>query len=128
MASTLESIQVNLQNEDIKKLITMIVDDKTFTTRIEEYIKNMMKDGQIDYQDVPEIIMMIMDIYSTIKESHLITAEELPEFIKTLFNIIVTKYNLISDDKRQAMDPLISGAIKLVLLIPRVKKSCCPCF
>jgi hypothetical protein len=118
----------SFESEDVKKLVTMIVDDKNFTSRIEEYIKNMMKDGQIDYQDVPEIIMMIMDIYGTIKESQLITADELPEFIKTLFNIIVKKYNLIADDKRQAMDPLITGAIKLVLLIPRIKKSCCSCF
>ena len=116
-----------MASEDINKLVTMIVDDKNFTTRIEEYITNMMKDGQIDYQDIPEIILMIMDIYGTVKESRLITVDELPDFIKTLFNIIVKKYNLIADDKRQAMEPLINGAIKLVLLIPRIKKSCCSC-
>ena len=87
-----------------------------------------MKDGTIDYQDVPEIIMMIMDIYGTLKESQLITMEELPEFIKTLFDIIVTKYNLVPADKKPAIDVLITGTIKLVLLVPRIKKSCCSCF
>ena len=128
MISTIESIDITLKNDDVKKLVIMIVDDKTFTCRIEEYIKNIMKDGQVDYQDIPELIMMIMDIYGTLKESQLITLDELPEFIKTIFNIIVNKYNLIADDKKQVMDSLITGTIRLVLLVPRIKKSSCSCF
>jgi hypothetical protein len=125
MTSILESLEINIKNNDIRKLIDIIISDNKFIVRIEEYIKNVLKDGQVDYKDIPDLIAMIMDVYESVKDTNLITLEELPEFIQLLFNIIIKKYNLVSEDKREPINTMLLSIIKLVILVPKSKYVYC---
>ena len=120
---------VVVENEDIKKLISVVVDDPEFVKRMEAYIKDVLQDGKVDVQDVPELTVMIMDIYNSVDTSKLLDKDqlstELPEFLKTVFDIITSKHNLIPDDKKEMMDKMIISTIKLAIVVPKFKESCC---
>lgn len=111
-------------NENINKILLLLLDDPEFVNKIETSIKNILADNKVDYTDIPEFVFLIMDAYNSIGKVKL-TEEEIPEFVKCVFNYIVDKYKLLTQDNRKKYEIMILSSVKLALMVPKLLKASC---
>jgi hypothetical protein len=92
-----------------------------FHLQIDNAVKSIMKDGKIDQNDIPTLVLLITNLISTPQSSKL-TLKELGHTINELFNYIMSHYKLFPDDLQQqaAFKSLFDMCVKLVLFQPNV--------
>jgi len=98
-----------------------------FISRIETSVKTMMKDGKIDQNDLPEMVLLITDLITTTSiGNEKITLAQLEASIKSLYEYIMSHYNLFPADEAQkaSFTRLFDICVKLALYQPNVIKSC----
>lgn len=97
--------------------------------RIERSVTAIMKDGKIDQNDIPEILLLITDLVLA-PTSPKMTVEELAEKINELYDYIMTHYKLFpaDDEQKEQFKRLFAICLKLVLVQPNIKKACKSCF
>lgn len=100
-----------------------------FHLRVQKSVTAIMKDGKIDQNDIPEIMLLITDLLMA-PASPKMTIEELGEKINELYEYIMTHYKLFPDDEQQKeqFKRLFDMCVKLVLVQPKLKKACKNCF
>ena len=100
-----------------------------FHLRIDKSVKNIMKDGKIDINDIPEIVLLITDLIN-VPSSSKMTIEQLGEMINEMYGYIMSHYNLFPEDEHQKeqFKCLFDMCVKLVLIQPNVKKAFKKCF
>lgn len=105
-----------------------IKDLTSFHLRIDQAVKNIMKDGKIDVFDIPEIILLVTELIIT-PSTGKISADMLAEQISNLYDYIMTHYKLLPDDETQKTNfkRLFDMSVKLVLLQPNIKNACKSC-
>ena len=99
--------------------------DVNFLKRIDASVKTIMKDGKIDQNDIPELVMLITDLSATKK----MTSDQLEKAIGELFDYIMDHYKLFPEgDSEQAnFKKLFDMSVKLILFTPNLKKMCLGC-
>ena len=102
-----------------------MVFDITFMKRIDESIKVIMKDGKIDQNDIPEIILLVIELVNVEK----LTDEEMLKSIEDLFNFIMEHYKLFPEDpaQKESFEKLFNMCAKLAMIQPKLKKMCRCC-
>ncbi len=95
--------------------------DVKFLKRIDESVKTIMKDGKIDQNDIPELVILITELSGTKK----VTKETLTE----LFDYIMDHYKLFPENETEKANfkKLFDMSVKLVLFTPNLKKMCSGC-
>ena len=102
--------------------------DEAFLKRVDDSVKEIMKDGKIDQYDIPEIVLLISDVVTELPNINL-DSDSLEILITLLYNFIVTKYNLIpADGNREGFKRLFENSIRLLLIQPAVKNAVAKCF
>lgn len=112
---------------NVQDVFNLLSADPKFITRLESSINNIMKDGKIDQNDVPELIFIITDAYNEMSRFRL-TYDDLPKLIKMVYSFMVEKLNLIPEDKRPDFERLVDSALRLVMIQPIVNKAVTSCF
>lgn len=104
-------------------------DIASFHLRVDKSVKNIMKDGKIDNNDIPEIVLLITDLI-TAPGSGKMTIEQMGETINEMYEYIMSHYKLFPEDEQQKENfkRLFDMCVKLVLIQPNVKKACKKCF
>jgi hypothetical protein len=99
--------------------------DITFMKRIDESIKVIMKDGKIDQNDIPEVILLIVELINARK----LTGDEMQASIEELFTFIMEHYNLFPEDpaQKESFEKLFRMCAKLAMIQPNIKKMCSYC-
>jgi hypothetical protein len=97
----------------------------SFLHKIDTTVKNIMKDGKIDHFDIPEIMFLITDLITS-SENTKITMEQLQNSIQSLYEYIMTHYNLFPEDAQQkeSFKRLFDTCLKLIMFQPKVKEVC----
>ena len=118
-----------LENENIKKVFKSLLSNEIFLSVLKDRIGNITKDNKLDFNDVPDLIYIIMNSYNILSDIKL-SEEEIPDFIKAVINYIMTKYDLAKNSNIESIENAIVIGIKLVLLQPKVtnilkKYLCC---
>ena len=108
-------------------------DIASFHLRVDKSVKNIMKDGKIDNNDIPEILLLITDLITTPASgagSVKMTIEQMGEMINEMYEYIMSHYKLFPEDEQQKENfkRLFDMCVKLVLIQPNVKKACKKCF
>jgi hypothetical protein len=100
-----------------------------FHLRVQKSVTAIMKDGKIDQNDIPEIMLLITELLIS-PTSPKMTVEELAEKINELYEYIMTHYKLFPEDERQKeqFKRLFDMCVKLVLVQPNIKKAYKNCF
>lgn len=117
---------INYLPENVVKAMEILINDPTFIKSLENSIKNILKDDKIDINDIPELIFLITNAYNTVENIKL-NYDDLPTLIKLLFNHIVQKLNLISDNNLIECNKMVDSALKLVMFKPMLSKSITNC-
>jgi len=99
--------------------------DVGFLRKIDEAVKEIMKDGKIDQNDIPTIVMLITELSSSKK----MTKAELEKGLNDMFDYIMDHYKLFPDNEAEkaAFQKIFDMSVKLVLLTPNLKKMCSMC-
>lgn len=108
-----------IQDANVRKVVELLVNDANFLKRVEDAVKNILSDGKVDEKDVPEFVFLIMDSYNTVSKMSL-TRDELPTFVKAVFDFIVTKFNLLKEEDRLKIEAMVSSSVKLAMMIPAI--------
>jgi len=97
----------------------------SFLQKIDMTVKSIMKDGKIDQFDIPEIMLLITELITT-SENTKVTMEQLENSIQSLYEYIMTHYNLFPQDEQQkeSFKRLFEMCVKLIIFQPKVKESC----
>ena len=97
--------------------------DQEFAKDLEKSLENIMKDGKIDQNDIPEIVFIISNMLNKMPTKLNLSVENLTEVIKKLVHLVCKKYKLIPDDTQQeSFDRLLQSSIKLLLLNQTIVK------
>lgn len=96
-----------------------------FHLRIDQSIKEIMKDGKIDEYDVPEIILMITELMTNKK----LSADDWTDQVSQLYDYIMEHYKLSPTDEKQKQNfrRLFDLSVRLAQMQPNFK-TCTPCF
>ena len=104
---------------------TELTKNVSFLQKIDTTVKNIMKDGKIDQFDIPEIMLLITELITT-SENSKVTIDQLQHSIQSLYEYIMTHYNLFPQDEQQkeSFKRLFDMCVKLIIFQPKVKESC----
>ena len=98
----------------------------TFVDKINACVTDMMKDGKIDKNDIPRLMLLVTDLMTTTSSTKSVTTEQMIASIDTLYNYIMTHYNLFPSDEIQKTEfkTMFDICVKLALFQPNVNKKC----
>jgi DNA repair exonuclease SbcCD ATPase subunit len=110
--------------EIIEIIRTIIKNNPTQISKIEECFINIMKDGKIDSSDIPYIMELLSTLYKSISDINLTTiktslSEISGQVIKLIFNIIVTEKFIEMDnglDMITSFNALVDSSVMLISL------------
>ena len=112
-----------MNNKTTEELSQLLVDNPNFLATIEQDIEEIKKDGKLDFQDVPNLVNLVVTCYNELEDFH-VSVSELPDLLFTVAKIILEKYELVPEGNVEQFESLVKSAVKLVLLVPSVKKCC----
>ncbi len=99
-----------------------------FIDKIDVAVTQIMKDGKIDKNDMPTIVLLIMDLIVSSGSSSVsaepITTEKITESINSLYNYIMGHYKLFPEDSVQKLEfqMMFDMCVKLALFQPTINK------
>jgi predicted secreted protein len=116
--------------ENLELIFKSITLESKFNDEVKVSIDKILKDGKIDYFDIPEILLIINKI--PIKNYKLDTADY-KTLIQKLFDYIIEKFELIPQDADQevkdSFKKIVDSCITLLLIKPKIiNNKCIPCF
>ena len=102
--------------------------------RIDASIKTILKDGKIDKDDIPRLVLLLSDLIlvSTNKKTKM-TPELLTSKLNEMYAYVMSHYNLYPADEidKSVYKQLFDISVRLLVYNPNFKetvKSYCPCF
>lgn len=97
-----------------------------FIEKINGAVNQIMKDGKIDKNDIPTIVLLIMDLITSSNSASAvpITTEQIAESINSLYNYIMGHYKLFPEDSTQTQEfkLMFDMCVKLALFQPNINK------
>ncbi len=110
-----------------KEIFKTCIGDNEFVERLDKSVKNITRDGKLDQYDIPDIILIIVDILNN--HTHIkFNASILGDLVYELITYIIEKYKLIRDPtKQETFNRLIRSSLQLLLLQPFPENCKCKC-
>ena len=98
----------------------------SFIDKINTCVSDMMKDGKIDKNDIPRLMLLVTELMTTNSSAKSFTTEQMVQSIDTLYNYIMTHYNLFPADETQKSEfkTMFDICVKLALFQPNINKKC----
>ena len=110
----------------VETIFESIVKNPDFIKRMEGYIQEIMRDGKVDYHDIPQIVFLVTDTVSELYELEM-NEDQLKQLLNALIDYVFERYNLVNASNKFICKKMIESAIRLILLTP-LKKSVKGCF
>lgn len=123
------SIAINVK---VKSVLETFLQEETFLDDIESNLKLIIKDNKIDANDVPIILLLLVEIYEKLKNTTLSFDESLcSEILKVLFVVsIKEKVITLTENEEgilQCLYSIIDTSVKLMKTKESSKKSIFTC-
>lgn len=116
-----------MDNLKISYLFDKLMLNDGFSKNLQTAISEIMKDGKIDTNDIPQIMLVITELINNTPSIN-ITADELAELAKKLIAFIIKQTNITpSAEEQDIINKLVESSIKLILLQPKIKKALSKC-
>ena len=104
----------------------------SFHLRIDASIKTILKDGKINKDDIPQLVLLLSDLMLTDTKIKL-TPELLTDKMNAMYDYVMSHYNLYPEDPldKTTYKELFDISVKLLVYNPKLfkkVKSCLSCF
>lgn len=107
----------------VNTTIEFLMTKSEFKNKLEVHLNNIMKDGKITTQDLPDLVLFLIECYNNLSNNKL-SLNNIPEFLRNLVKRILNENDIVPDEHKESLLNLLEVAIKLVMVQPRVKKCC----
>ncbi len=97
-----------------------LVDDPVFLKIVEAKLKSVMKDGKIDKNDIPDIIIMVVYCTNNLKKFNL-KYNELSEVLEETIMYLLNHFDVIPEECKEDFRLMTHSMVELVMMQPRVK-------
>ena len=97
-----------------------LIDDKEFLNIVEKKIKEIMKDGKITTQDIPNITLIVVHATNNLKSFNL-TYNELNEILLDTIVFILDYFKVIAEEDKDDIVAMIKSCVELTMMQPKVK-------
>ena len=96
----------------------------TFIGKIDKCVTDMMKDGKIDKNDIPRLMLLVAELMTSSTKP--VTTEQMIESIDSLYNYIMSHYKLFPEDETQKAEfkTMFDMCVKLAMFQPNINKKC----
>jgi len=111
-------------NPTITDIFNTVVNNSTFTSEIENFIKTVQTNGKLTTLDIPNLVLLVMDCIDGTASFKLSNAT-LPVLLKMIYEYIIVKYNLLPVEDRPAYEIMFLTSVNLIMRQPfqKIKKS-----
>lgn len=105
----------------IKTILISLTENKEYFSNIQNTLKEILKDDKIDTQDIPNIILLISELYPLILKINIknITSEICGNILKFIIHILINDDIINVQDKTKlisSIDNIINSCVVLVNL------------
>ena len=107
-------------SELIKIVTNKLIDDSDFMKSIEDKLKEITKDGKINKNDIPHIMVIIVKCTNNLKSFNL-SYNELFEILEEVVLFILNHFKVISESELNDIKPMIHSCVELTMLQPNVQ-------
>lgn len=128
-------VSINISDKSVKLITLLLKASPEIFTKMANDIHIILSDGVLDLADLPQIIVLIKDIYNTNfkkigKNIKNISINDSIDFIKDLILIMVELNYIIVDNKRKIIK-MVESSVNLlsssILIAPTLFNLCCGC-
>jgi hypothetical protein len=107
----LETLSVKVTPEMQKYFLLLCKDKSGFFYDIETTLKKIILDDKIDTKDIPEILVLVTNVYAIVKKDKSVPKVDPYELIKSLLNVVFIIY--IETNKVQNKE-LVTDLLKII--------------
>lgn len=100
-----------------ENVINVLLDDQQFVADCKTDLDQIMKDGKFDFKDMPQVISLVVSIYTKYDKLD-INEEDIAEAFRLLIIALLKKFNMIEESNFEIESMLDSC---LTLLVMKVK-------
>lgn len=116
-----------LPKKIIEEIVIELLDDDEFVYDCRIQIEEIFKDSKIHYDDIPEILSLVIILSQKYYLFLDITEQDIYEIFSILIIELFKKFKILNaNDER--VKKIIQSSLKLLVLHVEIKKNKCSCF
>ena len=112
-----KKIGVHLFNSTVKKMF----DDEDFVKSLDEKVCEITKDGKIDSKDIPDLMLIVLEVTNNLNKFNL-TYDEILKVLEEFIIYIIENKNLVEEKNKEEVNRIIKTVVKLTMARPVVSK------
>ena len=99
----------------IAKIVSELLDDDTFVKDCEKELKEIMKDGKFDFNDMPQIVTLVVLVYEKYDNLH-VEEKDVADVFKLLIIELLKKMGWVTEEKKEQIEKMVESCITLLML------------
>ena len=110
----------------IEDIVAELLDDDEFVYDCRIQIEEIVKDNKIDYDDIPEILSLVIILSQKYYLFFDITEQDIYEIFSILIIELLKKFKILNRDDPK-VNKIIQSSLKLLVLHVKINKNRCSC-
>lgn len=110
----------------IEDIVAELLDDDEFVYDCRIKIEEIFKDNKIDYDDIPEILSLVIILSQKYYLFFDITEQDIYEIFSILIIELLKKFKILNTDDPK-VNKIIQSSLKLLVLHVKINKNRCSC-
>ena len=99
----------------IAKIVTELLDDVNFVQDCEKELKEIMKDGKFDFNDMPQVVTLVVLVYEKYDNLH-VEKKDVADVFKLLIIELLKKMGWVTEEKKEQIEKMVESCITLLML------------
>ena len=99
----------------IAKIVTELLDDVNFVQDCEKELKEIMKDGKFDFNDMPQVVTLVVLVYEKYDNLH-VKEKDVADVFKLLIIELLKKMGWVTEEKKEQIEKMVESCITLLML------------
>lgn len=99
----------------IAKIVSELLNDDTFVQDCEKELKEIMKDGKFDFNDMPQVVTLVVLVYEKYDNLH-VEEKDVADVFKLLIIELLKKMGWVTEEKKEQIEKMVESCITLLML------------
>ncbi len=99
----------------IAKIVTELLDDVNFVQDCKKELKEIMKDGKFDFNDMPQVVTLVVLVYEKYDNLH-VEEKDVADVFKLLIVELLKKMGWVTEEKKEQIEKMVESCITLLML------------
>ena len=99
----------------IAKIVTELLDDVNFVQDCEKELKEIMKDEKFDFNDMPQVVTLVVLVYEKYDNLH-VEKKDVADVFKLLIVELLKKMGWVTEEKKEQIEKMVESCITLLML------------